>query len=156
MKNKNKPVKPKSSKKKKIITIQGQPKHRDYPGGAKYDITSSFGAVVCSTKNQDLTQSQIKAFRKRLTMKEMRRKFRTRCSPYLPLTKKPSEVRMGKGRGVKINRIVNPLVKGSIIAEIPISVHFRFPNETGLGVYYTFLRASRKLPTSYKVLRCDL
>lgn len=144
------------NRKKKNITIQGQPKHRDYPAGANYSCVCSFGAIVCSTKKQDLTHNQIGAFRKRLTIKNMRRKYRSRANPYLQLTKKPSEVRMGKGRGVKISRVVNPLVLGSIICEIPVGIRFRRPDEAGTGVFHVFRRALKKLPPSYVVSRMDL
>jgi ribosomal protein L16/L10AE len=151
-----KPQKSKKTHKKKNINIQGQPRHRDYPLGAKYDCESSYGAFVCSTKNQDLTHKQMLALRKRITSKNMRRKFCTRSNPYLQLTKKPSEVRMGKGRGVKISRTVNPLVYGSIICAVPITLRFRKPDLAGRSVYNTFVRAKRKLPPSYRVYRMDI
>jgi len=84
-----KPVKGKKGKgKKKIINIQGQPRHRDTPSGSHFGFLSSFGAVVCSFKCQDLTLKQIGAFKKQLTLKKMRQHFRHRCQPYLQLTKK--------------------------------------------------------------------
>jgi len=124
--------------------------------GARYDSRSSFGAYVVSTNNQDLTDKQVKAFRKRITIKTMRRKFTWRSNPYLQLTKKPSEVRMGKGRGVKINRTVNPLVIGSILCEVDITPYFKRTYQAGLGVYHAFVRAARKLPPTYRVFRGDL
>jgi len=147
---------PQRKKKKKQQQTIKKPIHRDRPSGIKYDVVSSFGAIVCSTRKQDLTTNQTTAFRKRITVKEMRRKFLSRAKPYLTMTKKPSEVRMGKGHGVKINRIINPLIKGSIICEIPVHIRFRRPEENGLSVYYTFVNAMKKLPPSYKVHRCDL
>jgi len=96
------------------------------------------------------------AFKKRLTHKKLRRKFRHRSQPYLQLTKKPSEVRMGKGHGVKISRTVNPLVVGSAIGEVIVGVRFRRPFEAGNGVYQAFVRAARKLPPFYRVIRGDI
>jgi len=150
--NKNKS----KGKKKKVINIQGQPQHRDTPKGASYGFLPSFGAIVCSSKKRDLTHTQMAAFKKRLTHKKLRRKFRHRSQPYLQLTKKPSEVRMGKGHGVKISRTVNPLVVGSAIGEVIVGVRFRRPFEAGNGVYHAFVRAARKLPPFYRVMRGDI
>jgi len=147
---------PARKKKKKQQQTIKKPIHRDRPSGIKYDVVSSFGAIVCSTKKQDFTTNQTTAFYKRITVKEMRRKFLSRAKPYLTMTKKPSEVRMGKGHGVKINRIINPLIKGSIICELPVSIHFRHPEDSGLSVWSIFTKAIKKLPPSYKIHRCDL
>lgn len=41
-----------------------------------------------------------------------------RIYPYLPLTKKPAEVRMGKGKGSKIRNWVYPIKPGKTLFEI--------------------------------------
>lgn len=152
---KAKPSKAKKSQKKKL-TLQGQPKHRDLPRGVNHRINASFGAQVYSIKNQDITTNQINAFKRQLTSKTMRKRLLIRTNPYLILTKKPSEVRMGGGRGVKINRIVNPLVPGSKVCEIPVDDRIRNPDETGKSVARLFSNALKKLPITYRVYRMDL
>lgn len=49
--------------------------------------------------------------------KILKKKLYVRSYPFLPLTKKPLEVRMGKGKG-KINSFCKPIYKGNIIMEI--------------------------------------
>jgi ribosomal protein L16/L10AE len=49
--------------------------------------------------------------------KILKKKLYVRSYPFLPLTKKPLEVRMGKGKG-KINNYCKPVYKGNIIMEI--------------------------------------
>jgi len=41
-----------------------------------------------------------------------------RIAPFWPLTKKPQETRMGKGKGSKLRGWVSPVKKGKIIMEI--------------------------------------
>lgn len=151
-----KPNKKKSKVKKKIINIQGQPRHRDTPSGKHIKFLNSFGALVCSLKRQDLTAKQIGAFKRRLTFKKMRQDFRHRCQPYLQLTKKPSEVRMGKGHGVKINRTINPLVCGSAIGEVHVHVYFRHAQSYSRSVPVSFEAGLRKLPPFYRIMKCDI
>jgi len=153
LKNKNKN---KSKKGKKIVNIQGQPRHRDTPSGKHLKFLNSFGALVCSLKRQDITTKQLGAFKKRLTYKKMRQDFRHRCQPYLQLTKKPSEVRMGKGHGVKINRTVNPLIYGSAIGEVHVPVNFRHAQVYGESVPILFVAGLKKLPPFYRIMKCDI
>lgn len=47
-----------------------------------------------------------------------------RVFPHLPVTKKPSEVRMGKGKG-SVNHFITKVQKGSIIFEIKCSEYHK-------------------------------
>lgn len=60
--------------------------------------------------------------------KNFKKRLYVRCYPYLPTTKKPAEVRMGKGKG-KIEKYCKPIFPGSVLAEmrIPKRVTTRSP-----------------------------
>ena len=65
--------------------------------------------------------NQIIAFFKFIVKhKYFKKKLYVRVYPFLPLTKKPAEVRMGKGKG-KIDSYCKPVYPGSVIAEIRVS-----------------------------------
>lgn len=49
--------------------------------------------------------------------KNLKKRLYVRSYPFLPLTKKPLEVRMGKGKG-KIDKFCKPIFSGTILMEI--------------------------------------
>lgn len=49
--------------------------------------------------------------------KNLKKRLYVRSYPFLPLTKKPLEVRMGKGKG-KIEKFCKPILKGTILMEV--------------------------------------
>lgn len=65
-----------------------------------------------------VTKNALEAARKAIR-KSIRKtgKILIRTAAYLPVTKKPAEIRMGKGRG-KISAFVSPVIKGKIMFEI--------------------------------------
>jgi len=72
-----------------------------------------------------LTKEAIEAFRRVISPhfrkkrnKSGRSRFHIRCYPHLPLIKKPSEVRMGGGKGNKLRTHVCPIRPGQILFEI--------------------------------------
>lgn len=79
------------------------------------------------------TDSQFKTFRN-LLKKPYKKNFRINAYPYLGVTKKPAEVRMGKGKGSKISHRVFPVYPGflmgvSLRRNNPIVSDFRFVNK---------------------------
>ena len=65
-----------------------------------------------------ITARQIEAARRALTRKVKRgAKLWIRIFPHKPVTKKPAEVRMGKGKG-DVDRYVAPIKKGTMLYEI--------------------------------------
>ena len=94
-----------------------------YPFGSSDKLIvlrKSSGSVygLYSLESALLTENQIEAARKairRLTKKSGR--LYTRVYPYQVSTKKPAEVRMGKGKG-KIHQKVCPLFSGQCIFEL--------------------------------------
>lgn len=106
--------------------------------------------VVRSTQYGYLSGNAIEAFRKVLAPHFRKKsskiyKFFIRCYSYLPLTKKPSEVRMGGGKGSKIRGFYSPVRPGQILFEVLV----RNPISTVSLLHY----ASRKLSVSVKVTR---
>jgi large subunit ribosomal protein L16 len=104
--------------------------------------------VVKSTTYGYVSSTSIEAFRKAVTpyfrKKETKvYKFFIRCYSFLPLTKKPSEVRMGGGKGSKLRGFYSPVKPGQILFEI----FSRDPNSTKSLLSY----ASRKLSVSTKI-----
>jgi ribosomal protein L16/L10AE len=83
-----------------------------------------------------LSSNSIEAFRKVMAphfrKSTAKHKFLLRCYSYMVITKKPSEVRMGGGKGSKIRGLFSPVRPGQILFEVyarePISTKklFRF------------------------------
>jgi large subunit ribosomal protein L16 len=119
------------------------------------DFSSNIGVmlryrriVVKSTSYGYVSSNSIEAFRKAVTpyfrKKETKSyKFFIRCYPFLPLTKKPSEVRMGGGKGSKVRGFFSPVKPGQILFEI----FARNPVSTKSLLYY----ASRKLSVNTRI-----
>jgi len=82
--------------------------------------------------------------------------LRLRSQPYLSVTKKPSEVRMGKGHGTKINQIINPVVPGSSIFLSSFKAYHKNPLRTIKLIGNVFRTAGKKLPPKFKVRRTDI
>jgi large subunit ribosomal protein L16 len=79
--------------------------------------------IVRATEYAYLSRETIEAFRKTISPHFRKRsagtaKFHIRCYPYLPLMKKPAEVRMGGGKGAKLRTFVCPVRPGQILFEI--------------------------------------
>jgi len=91
-----------------------------------------------------------------LRTKNLRRSLRLRSQPYLSVTKKPSEVRMGKGHGVKVNQIINPVVPGSSIFLSSFKTSHKDPLRTINLIGNVFQIAGKKLPPKLKVRRTDI
>lgn len=78
----------------------------------------SEGLALIALSSGFLSSSCIEACRRvvRRTVKRIA-KLKLRLRPFLPVTAKPAEVRMGKGKG-KIDAHVYPVTKGSILFEL--------------------------------------
>ena len=88
-------------------------------GGATKNNKVSFGEFgLQSLDLARITGRQIEAARITITRKVKRgAKLWIRIFPHKPVTKKPAEVRMGKGKG-DIDRYVAPIKKGTMLYEI--------------------------------------
>jgi ribosomal protein L16 len=75
--------------------------------------------VLIGLANVRLSAKQIEAGR-RAIKKFIKKSYRlaVRVYPFAPITKRPSDVRMGKGKGTKISDWVYPLKVGKVIYEI--------------------------------------
>jgi len=159
---KGKTTKRKNKGKIKRVVIQGRPVHRRTKIGRSFDANfSSFGAYVRSYRTSDLTEKQIQAFKKALTHKKLRKMLGTQTLPYLTLTKKPAQVRMGKGRGTKIGRVIAPLISGQSIFNIKGlaegSSLYGNPFILNIMGVIVLRKAAKKLPPlAYKVRSYDL
>lgn len=104
--------------------------------------------VVRSTQYGYVSANSIEAFRKVIAPYFRKKtskiyKFLIRCYSFLPLTKKPSEVRIGGGKGSKVRGFFSPVRPGQILFEVFV----RNPSSTK----NLFIYASRKLPVSVKI-----
>jgi len=80
----------------------------------------NFSALI-STSYGLLSASEIDAAKKiirKIVGKNRKIKVLTRVFPYIPLTGKPSEVRMGRGKGSRIRKWVCFIKPGKILFEI--------------------------------------
>ena len=74
--------------------------------------------LMQAQKNGYIFDYQLIAFFKFIQKyKNLKKRLYVRAYPFLPLTKKPLEVRMGKGKG-KIEKFCKPILKGTILMEI--------------------------------------
>jgi large subunit ribosomal protein L16 len=120
MKKKIKQVKPKTTKKKNITKIlKAKPTHLSFSKRKLVDYNSSINKCwIIASNYSAMTKQQIEAGRRYLkkNIKDARRiNLSVLAFAYVTFTKKPAEVRMGKGKGTKINRQVCPLYPGKII-----------------------------------------
>ncbi len=106
----------------------------------------TFGLL--STENSLITHRQIESARKAI-VNHMKRKGRLwiRIYPDRPITKKPAEVKMGKGKG-DIDHYAAIVQKGTILFEIG-GVDEEIAKEA-------FRKASHKLPIKVKFIRSDM
>lgn len=105
--------------------------------------------VVKSSSYGYISANAIEAFRKVIAphfrkKKSKIYKFLIRCYPYMPLTKKPAEVRMGGGKGSKVRGFYSPVRPGQILFEVFV----REPQITKK----LFIYAARKLPVPVTVI----
>eukprot|EP01116_Phalansterium_solitarium_P022174 TRINITY_DN7228_c0_g1_i1.p1 TRINITY_DN7228_c0_g1~~TRINITY_DN7228_c0_g1_i1.p1 ORF type:complete len:180 (-),score=56.18 TRINITY_DN7228_c0_g1_i1:265-804(-) len=97
-----------------------------------------------------ITEEQLDAARKgvRRILKAIKTRgavFGVRVKTYMPMTKKPAEVRMGSGKGSKVDRWVYPCRPGKVIFELRgVSSQF---------VDVAFKDAASKLPLKTRVIR---
>jgi ribosomal protein L16/L10AE len=140
----------KNRKQQRTVVIH--PKHRVKSHGVWSKWASSYKVCIKSLGHGEITQSQQKAFLKSLKSKSIRRIFRFRGSPFVDLTKKPAEVRMGKGRGTRINKTIFPLAPGQCFAELDVS--HKPLRIKALAMW--FKKASHKLSRRVKTVTLDL
>jgi len=85
----------------------------------EFNCKSDYDYALKSLTYGKLTSKEIESARRaiRKVTKKLG-KIAIRVYPYLPLTKKPAEVRMGKGKGSKIRDWVYPTRPGKTLFEI--------------------------------------
>lgn len=104
-------------------------------------------SILCSIGYGLLSSSEIEAGRKlirKMLGKSKRIKILVRIFPYILLTGKPAEVRMGRGKGSKIRKWVCFVKPGKILYEIK-----NISNKRGK---FILLKASEKLSVKTKPL----
>lgn len=106
-------------KKVKKVTFRRRHKGRIY--GTLFDQKSTKRTThtLISKECGFLTETQIKAARISLK-RTLKKGFNTwiRTSPFWPRSKKPKEVRMGKGKGAKLRDWIAPIKRWRIIVEL--------------------------------------
>jgi len=108
--------------KARLSQKSSRPSHRYIVNTKLFDshfFTSRSTIVIKTVDYGRVYDREISAFVKFLSRnKQLKRRLYIRAYPYLPLTKKPAEVRMGKGKGAKIDAQAKPVGPGVILAEI--------------------------------------
>jgi large subunit ribosomal protein L16 len=91
-----------------------------------------------------LTSKQIEAGRRAIVRQMKRLGFLwIRVFPHIPVTAKPNEVRMGKGKG-SVDRWVAPILRGQIIYEIS--------GITDVKAIKVLMSGAQKLPVKTKIV----
>jgi len=152
MKKKNSAFTASKRKKQVKTTIDKQPLHRFFPKGHNLSWRSSHNLILRTTGHGEVSERSIKAFRKALLNKRLRKLFVFRAAPILALTKKPNEVRMGKGRGIKISKRIFPFIPGQILVEVNLRKRVRLAR----SAFYSMQTASRKFPFRTRVSNMDI
>lgn len=93
---------------------------------AHFPVTSGTFMYVVSNSSRInyLTDFQLKSCRN-IIKKPYKRFLRVYVYPYFGLTRKPAEVRMGKGKGSKVSHHASPVRVGSLIFSSPRRVNSR-------------------------------
>lgn len=104
-----------------------------------------FGTHALKTLQEiRLTSKQIEAGRRAIVRQMKRLGFLwIRVFPHIPVTSKPNEVRMGKGKG-SVDRWVAPILKGQIIYEIS--------GITDVKAIKVLMSGAHKLPVKTKII----
>lgn len=102
---------------KKYKKPHGKVKLAGYGFNTKKIVNKNF--AIKALQYGKITSNQIEAARRaiRKITKKVGKVY-IRVYPFLPLTKKPAEVRMGKGKGSKIRAWVYPVKPGKTVFEI--------------------------------------
>lgn len=128
------------------------PTHRLSFRGSDLSVQSSYNVIIRASRSSELSDSALKAFKKANSSKRLRKLYISRATPYHELTKKPAEVRMGKGRGVKIQKRIFPFPKGRILFEFNLKRRRR--------IFYSTValmkKAAKKLPFPVFIGNTDL
>lgn len=144
----------KKSKKtaQKRTLVPSKPLHFIKPKGTFLSWRASYNLVLRTTGYGEVTEAAIKAFRKALLNKRLRKLFIFRAAPVLEITKKPNEVRMGKGHGTKIYKRIFPFVPGQILIEVNLLRRVRLT----MFAWEALRIASRKFPFRTIISKMDI
>lgn len=144
------PSRRKKNVKRTVLTAR--PKHRFFPKGKTLDVRSSHNLVLRTQGLGNVSAASIKAFRKALLNKRLRRLFIFRGLPFLELTKKPNEVRMGKGHGTKIRDVILPFNSGQPLVEVNLNRRIRLTARARVAMR----TAARKFSFRVTISRMDI
>lgn len=136
----------------KRTILQVRPLHRLFPKGRTLDWRASSNLFLRTTGFGKVSLASIKAFRKALLSKRLRRLFIFRATPYLDLTKKPNEVRMGKGHGTKIQDTIFPFNPGQVLVEVNLDRRIRLTARAKVAMQV----ATRKFPFRVIISKMDI
>jgi large subunit ribosomal protein L16 len=112
------------------------------------NIISNKTVILVSSGYGLLSSSEIEAVRRSIRKsigKSRKIRLISRIYPYIPLTGKPSEVRMGRGKGSRIRKWVYFSRPGKIL--------FELRNLSYKRAIFAFNKASEKLSLSTKILK---
>jgi ribosomal protein L16/L10AE len=96
--------------------------------------------------------SAITSFRKAFSNKTLKKHLIFRVNPFHDLTKKPQEVRMGKGRGTRIQKTISPIIPGQVLLEIDVAKRARRARFARRALQI----ATRKFPFRTRICNMDL
>lgn len=101
--------------------------------------SSSFGFLILKSFNMTINQFKIcwKTIKRYIKKKNKEIKIRFRVFPDKIITKKPREIRMGRGKGLVFGRIA-PVKAGTIILE--------FSNLSERQAFFLFNKCVKKIP----------
>lgn len=132
-------LKPKKNKFKKIY----KPSLKPFAYKSNKILYGNFG--LQATQSGFITSKQLESARISINRKIKRKgKIWLRIFPYLPITRKPSEVRMGKGKG-SVSHWVSKVSAGNIL--------FETCGLDSAKIVKAFITGGAKLPIKTKILK---
>jgi large subunit ribosomal protein L16 len=102
----------------KLLSLRKKP-HLVCLKGINYSMLSKNSVVIRAMQYGSLNNNEIESIR-RLIRRKIKRsgQLSIRAYGYLPLLKKPAEVRMGKGKGNKLRYKIFPVRPGQILVQL--------------------------------------
>jgi len=111
--------------------------------------------LLQSVQNGYLFDYELIAFFKYIIKKKnIKKRLYVKCYPFLPITKKPAEVRMGKGKG-KIDSYCKPIATGSVLAEIRLTKKLAKKKSYCLNCAKILTQAAKKFKLKTKIINHD-
>lgn len=138
--------------------------HRNFRCSAQYltllptKVNRSYNFIKLVATNYGIvTDVELKAFHRCfLRTRLLKGILYVRRIPFIPVTKKPAEVRMGKGKGTKISKYMFRVSPGTVLAELRFGSNSSFEATAYSHGKVQLGKAANRFRVSTKVVHSDI